>query len=137
MRETILRMHVWLVATLIPLLVKFLDIPALLRLAEFPGRWHPYVGIPAETIAGIVDRRLANPCHMRRRRCLRQGLTFFHFLHLAGIPAEITFGALGPATPGRRMHAHCWVTVNGVAFDPPVGPVAVLFTHRYQPERSR
>lgn len=137
MRETALRLHVWAVATLIPLLVKFLGVPGLLRLAEYPPHWHPYAGIPAEKIVELVDRRLANPRNMRRRRCLRQGLTLFHFLHLAAVPSEIKFGALGPATSGQRMHAHCWVTVNGVDFYPPLDTVAILLTRSYHPERNR
>jgi len=136
MREILLRIHVGMVATLVPLLVECFNIPTLLRLAEFPRHWHPYAGIPVERIVAMVDRRLAHPRQMRRRRCLRQGLMLFHFLHLAGVPSEISFAALGPATSGQRMHAHCWVTVHGTAFYPPIGPAAVLFTHTYQPKRS-
>ncbi|MBM3860519.1 MAG: lasso peptide biosynthesis B2 protein [Verrucomicrobia bacterium] len=133
MRESLLRAHVWLVATLVPLLVNILDIRGLLRVAQWPRRWHPYKGVSAEQIAALVDQRLANPRNMKRRRCLRQGLTFFHFLHLAGVPSVLRFGVLGPATSGQRLHAHCWVSVNGKDYYPPLGPVAEILTHSYQP----
>ncbi len=133
MRESLLRLHVWLVATLVPLFVNLLDIRGLLRVAQWPRRWHPYKGISVEHIVEIVDRRLAAPRNMKRRRCLRQGLTLFHFLHLAAVPSVLRFGVLGPATPGKRLHAHCWVSVNGKDYYPPLEPVAEILTLSYQP----
>ena len=64
---------------------------------------------------------------MRRRACLRQGLTLFHFLKLAGWPAVLRIGVFPPGRDRRRMHAHCWVTLNGVPLSPPPEqPVATL-----------
>lgn len=134
MREVILRAHVWLVATVLPLLVQFMPFRGLLVLVERPRRWTPYRGIALERIVEIVDRRLQNPHNMRRRRCLRQGLTLFHFLRLASVPSVLNFGVLGPATANQRLHAHCWVTIQGRDLYAPLHRTfAVLLTREYQP----
>lgn len=133
MREAILRAHVWLVAIVLPLLVRFVPIRGLLVLVEQPRWWDPYRGIAPERIVEIVDRRLQNPHNMRRRRCLRQGLTLFHFLRLAAVPSVLNFGVLGPATAGKRLHAHCWVTISGRDLYAPQHPFVVLLTREYQP----
>jgi hypothetical protein len=122
-----LRGHIWLLATLILLLVKIIPLKQLLRLLTPPPRFKPYAGTPPEEISRWVAHRLRQPRHMRRRACLRQGLILFHFLRLAGWPAVLHIGVFPPRLDARRMHAHCWVTLNGVPFSPPPEqPVATL-----------
>ena len=128
--EAPLRAHVWLVATLLPLLVRVLPLKALLRLMTPPGWWRPYRAVPSERIAAAVARRLKHPHNMRRRACLREGLTLYHFLRLAGVPAVLQFGVYPPELDPGRMHAHCWVTVDGVPVSAPPGqPAALVLTH--------
>ncbi len=125
----ILRGHVWLLATLIPLLEKFIPLKWLLRLLTPPPRFQPYAGTSPEEISRLVTHRLREPRNMRRRACLRQGLTLFHFLKLAGWPAVLRIGVFPPGLDRRRMHAHCWVTLNDVPLSPPPEqPVATLLT---------
>jgi hypothetical protein len=133
MRDFPLRSHVWLVATLFPLLERLLPLRGLLWLAERPGGWTPYRGVAAERIIALIAHRLRNPYYMRRRRCFRQGMMQFHFLRLAGVPVVMHFGVLGPATSGQRLHAHCWVNIDGHDVHPPTGNVAVVLTRSYQP----
>ncbi len=124
-----LRAHIWLVATVIPLLDKLLPMKPLLVLLTPLGVFRPYAGTPANDIAGLVARRLRQPRHMRRRACLRHGLTLFHFLRLAGWPAVLRIGVFPPSVDRRRLHAHCWVTLDGVALSPPPEqPLATLVT---------
>jgi len=62
---------------------------------------------------------------MKRRRCLRQGLLTYRFLMLAGIDAVVRFSVY-PDRPGDpRMHAHCWVTVDGKCVTFPAGDASV------------
>jgi hypothetical protein len=130
MTEVVLRAHVWLVATLLPLLVRVLPLKALLRLTTPPARLRPYGRVAADRIVAAVDGRLRNPRNMRRRACLRHGLTLYHFLRLAGVPAVLEFGVYPPELDPGRMHAHCWVTVDGVAVSAPPGqPAAVVLRH--------
>ena len=123
----VLRGHIWLLATLIPLLEKFVPLKWWLRLLTPPARFKPYASTPPEEISRLVAHRLREPRNMRRRACLRQGLTLFHFLKLAGWPAVLHIGVFPPSLDSRRMHAHCWVTLNGVPLSPPPEqPVATL-----------
>lgn len=132
MAEHILRMHVWIVATAVPLLVRLFPMRTLLRLATPRRRWRLYAGVTGERICLAVQSRLANPRMMRRRACLRQGLMLYHFLRLAGIPAVLNIGAWPPGRDARRLHTHCWVTVNDEPIaeaDPADIPPGVLLSY--------
>jgi hypothetical protein len=132
----LLRGHIWLLATLIPLLEKFIPLKWLLRLLTPPSRFKPYGGMPPEEISRLVAHRLRRPRNMRRRACLRHGLTLFHFLRLAGCPAVLHIGVFPPRIDSRRMHAHCWVTLNDVCLiPPPEQPAATLLTCGMAEER--
>ena len=129
-KRFILRGHVWLVATLIPLLVRVLPLRYLLRLLTPPARFRPYRDVDLDEVRRLVARRLAEPRNMRRRACLREGLTLFHFLRLGGKPAVLQFGVLPVPDAARRLHAHCWVTVDGqAASEPAAAPSATMLVH--------
>ncbi len=130
MKKCMLQVHVWLLATSIPLLVKFVPLKRLAKLLTPPGRLTPYRGVPAELIAETVHRRLKTPRNMKRRSCLREGLVLFHLLKLAGIPAVMHFCVYQQQDNSPRMHAHCWVTVDDSAISsPPTLPHVILFVH--------
>jgi len=131
---TFLRLHVWLVAFFMPLLVRLIPLGALLRLLTPPKRLCPYRGLQASEIVRAVSRRLAEPVNMRRRACLRRGLVLFHFLRLAALPATIHFAVYPPGDPAGRMHGHCWVTLDGKDMsEPPEQPYARVMVHGEQP----
>jgi hypothetical protein len=135
--DGVLRAHVGLVATALPLLVRVAPLKVLLRLMTPPARFQPYRGVPAGRIAALVARRLLRLRHMRRRACLRHGLVLYHFLRLAGVPAMLQFGVYPPDVDPGRLHAHCWVTVDGVALtEPPGGRSAVLLAHGGAAEKT-
>jgi len=119
--------HVWIVATLIPLLDRWLSLRRLLAVATPPARLRPYRSVPVERIVQVVLRRLRNPHHMRRRACLRRGLMLFHFLRLSGRAAALHIGMLNNAD-APRLQGHCWVSLNGrpVAETPPADLAALL-----------
>jgi hypothetical protein len=125
-----LRAHVWIVATLIPLLVKFIPLTALLHLLT-PKRKSPvYRCVPIEQITQVVGRRLSNPIHMRRRACLREGIVLFHFLRLVGYDAVMRFAVYPPSDDESPMHAHCWVTVGEKDIStPPEEPYRTIMVH--------
>ncbi|MCJ7544163.1 MAG: lasso peptide biosynthesis B2 protein [Phycisphaerae bacterium] len=130
LRLLLLRAHIWLVATLIPLLVKFLPLKRLLRLLTPPARLALYRSIAWQEIAERVAQRLKNPRNMRRRSCLRHSLTLFHFLRLAGYPAVLRIGVYPQNQPCPRIQAHGWVTLHDMVLTwPPKSPVAVVLTH--------
>ena len=132
-RKLILRAHVWLLATLLPLLVKVMSLQRLLRLLTPPERFKPYAGVPPERIVAVVARRLRQPRHMRRRACLRKGLLLFHVLCLSGTAAVLHVGVFPPDGESSRMQAHCWVSVDGHCVSgPPEGQVALGLTYSAQ-----
>jgi len=131
MRAGALRVHVWLAAGVMPLLVRLLSLRALLRLLD-PPRWlRPYAGLSDERIVAAVERRLRNPRNMRRRACLRKGLVLYHFLRLAARPAELRFAVYPRPDERGRMHGHCWVVLAGrCLMPPPDRPAAILCDNR-------
>ncbi|MCK4601295.1 MAG: lasso peptide biosynthesis B2 protein [Phycisphaerae bacterium] len=126
----ILQAHVYLVASLIPLLVNLFPLKKVLRLLTPSRRFQPYRDAGSEEIAAIIRRRLRDPANMRRRSCLREGLMMFHFLCLAGKPTKLQIGVYAPRADQKRTRAHCWVMLNGECISsPPREPVAVVLTH--------
>ena len=129
-RYLLLRAHVWALATVVPLMVRLVALPRLLRWLTPPAELCPYRRFPVDRIVTVVRRRLANPRNMRRRACLREGLVLFHFLRLSERPAELHFGIYPTPDKIGRMHAHCWVTLGGDSVSTPPGdPHAVLLVH--------
>jgi hypothetical protein len=128
--EGILRAHIWLFATVVPLLVRFLPLGALLTIVTPIRWWRPYRAFSPERILELVRRRLASPRVMKRRACLREGLTLFHFLRLAGQPAFLQIGVYPMDPAGGQGHAHCWILLHGQIFaSPPSREAAVVLTH--------
>lgn len=117
MRCLILRLHVALLAVLIPDLSRIVSLRVLLRLftPRRPGRL--YAGLSEQRITALIVRQLRNPWRMRGRRCLRVGLLTFYFLRLAGVSAELRFGVF--TRGGPRELAHCWVTFQGQCLTEP------------------
>lgn len=107
------RLHIALFTFITPLLVRLFPLRILLRLVTPPSGITPYRKMPPERIVAAVKRRLAAPRMMRRRACLREGLTAFHFLSLAGYSPELRFCVYPPDPSQRHMHAHCWVVLDG------------------------
>jgi hypothetical protein len=109
----VLRGHVWIFAAVLPALVWLMALRRLVRLLSPARVFRPYAGLGADEIVAAVARRLAHPWVMRRRPCLRQGLTLMHFLRLAGLAAELHVAIYPPSNDPRRLHGHCWVSLDG------------------------
>ena len=123
-------MHIWLVAAAIPLLTKLLPLKRLLRTLTPKGECQLYRSVLPERIAEMVQNRLRRPRQMRRRKCLREGLTLFYFLRLAGAPAKIHVALHNPKDNTKRIRAHCWVVLDGLAMTEPIkGPNTTILTY--------
>jgi hypothetical protein len=123
--SAILTAHVWLVASVVPLLVRIFRLTTVLGLVTPPRALKPYRGLDVETMTHCVQRRLARPVWMKRRACLRHSLVLFHFLRLGGRDARMHIAAHDPAADSRRLHAHAWVTLDDQALSPPPEATAV------------
>ena len=129
LRELALRLHVRAVVSSIPLLVHTLPLKTVLRLLTPPSRWQPYRRLEPGAVQAAVRRALRNPWHMKRRRCLREGLSLFHFLRLSGRPAVLHFAIYPPPGHGARITGHCWVECEGSPISsPPDGPHVELLS---------
>jgi len=126
----LLVIHVWIVATTIPLLDRFLTLERMLRLLTPKRPFQPYRGADPDLIAEIVRRRLRRPVHMHRRACLRLSFVLYHFAHLAGIDAVFRVAVFPPSADPKRLHAHSWVTVGERCLsDPPQGHAAEVLCY--------
>ncbi len=131
MRLQLLKMHVYIVSVMIPLLDNIFGLKQILKVLTPSAGREPYKGIPAEKICEVVADRLKKPLLMKRRKCLRHGFTLFHFLCLSGAPAVLHIGVFARKGYDKRMTAHCWVTCYGRNLSPePQEAVAVVLTHR-------
>lgn len=110
-RLWLLRLHLGMLASILPDASRIIPLPQLLRLFTpmRPSRF--YTGISEEQLMAILQRRLSHPWRMRGRSCLREGLLGFYFLRLLAVPAELHFGVFEEARD--RELAHCWVVVEG------------------------
>lgn len=126
----VLRAHVWLLATLIPLLDRLMTLPKMLRLLTPRRPWRGYRAVSASDVLAAVERRLARPRQMKRRACLRRGLVVFHLLRLTGRPARLHFGVYPQREEGDRLRGHCWVECEGqVLCTPPEPDAAEVMIH--------
>ena len=131
-------LHVWIVATVYPLLDRFLTLERVLALFTPRRPFGPYVGISPDLIAAIVHERLRRPIHMRRRACLRLSLVLYHFLRLSGAEAVFHVAVFPPSSVDqKRLHAHGWVTVGGVCLCEPLRERAVEILTYGPPVASR
>ncbi len=131
MKLQLFKTHVYIVSVLIPLLDNIFGLKQILKVLTPPTRCEPYKGIPAKKICDIISKRLKKPLLMKRRKCLRHGLTLFHFFCLSGLPAVLHIGVFEHKEYDKRMDAHCWVTCDGKSFSPePQEDVAEVLTYR-------
>ena len=127
--KIVLAIHVWIIAAMIPLLVRVLSLKTILKVFTPSPLFRPYRGMSAEDLAGAVKKRLRRPVYMVRRACLREGLLMFHFLRLAGLEATLHI-SIQPKEVFGRFLAHCWVTLPGKTVSTPPGlKMAELFSY--------
>ncbi|TPI20587.1 lasso peptide biosynthesis B2 protein [Mesorhizobium sp. B4-1-1] len=110
--RVLFRVHLWLSARLMPVLVGQRDFEGVLRLAPLQSP-APYRDLPWTYIVHRVKRTVRRPWLMRDRRCLREGLLGFRFLRMAGLDPELRFGVDASSMREPRLSAHCWVCLDG------------------------
>jgi transglutaminase superfamily protein len=119
-----LRVHVALLALIVPPLATLLPLRKLLDLVTPKRSIAAYRNLSPSEFAAAATRRLRHPWVMRRRRCLREGLIVFHLLRLAGVPAALHFAVY--RFDQHRSLAHCWVVVADACVTQPAPPSAAL-----------
>ncbi len=116
----VFRVHLQIYLVWILLLDKVAPIHRMARMATPPLWWRPYRSLSIEQILQAVQKSLRNPKYMKRRFCMRFGLTLYHFLRLSGREAVVHFSLASPTLDPDRLHGHCWVSLHGQPVaDPP------------------
>jgi len=127
--KVVLAIHVWIIAAIIPLLVRILSLKRILEIFTPSHLFRPYRGISSEELTSVVNDRLKHPVCMVKRACLRKGLMMFHFFRLAGLEATLHISVYPRSVSGRFL-AHCWVTSYGKTVSSPADPdTAPLFSY--------
>src|ERR1051325_2355012 len=101
------RVHLWLSARLMPVLVGRRDFESVLKLAPLQSP-APYRDLPWTYIVHRVNRTGRRPWFMRDRSCLREGVPGSRSRRLAGPDPELRFAADPKSMPEPRLSAHCW-----------------------------
>lgn len=109
--RALFRLHLWLSARLMPVLIGQRDFETVLKWAPLQAPT-PYRGLPSAYIVASVNRTVRHPWLMRDRRCLREGLLGFRFLRMAGFDPDLRFGVDAKSMQEPRLSAHCWVCLD-------------------------
>lgn len=127
MRQPFLLARIGLLAAVLPLLIRCIPLPTLIRCLQPARRRWPHA---ERREALYYTRRI-----MRlgkgpfRRNCLRESLILLHLLGTSG--QEVRF-CLGAKKETGELHAHAWLELDGVPFTDPLSPrreYRLLYTH--------
>jgi hypothetical protein len=122
--EVLLFVRIFLLATILPLLIKHLTIPRLLKLLTPQNSNSGRISGPDEIIDKIEKYTLyilSRDFWIYRNICLKRSLVLYHFLREYGIHVTLCFGVRynneGPhGAEGKKMEGHAWLLHNGDIF---------------------
>jgi hypothetical protein len=134
-----LLLRILALATVLPLLLRTLSLPRLLRWLT-PSPVRPGAKAPQpQRIARLVQRVLGLNRWVYRPNCLKRSLLLFHFLRRGGQDVRLHIGVRspGPLHAGAALDGHAWLELAGAPYLEPqaaaIGSYRV--TYRY-PERA-
>lgn len=109
-RELWLLFRLTLAAAVLPLLVRFLSLPRLVRAFDPGPVPEAYPPIDPQPIVDLTDGLLRREIAMFRTNCVKRSLLLFYFLGKAGYPTVIFFGI---SRQGDDLAGHCWLEHRG------------------------
>jgi len=99
-------------------------LPAMLaQIAAAPRPPAPDLAAGVARIARLRGLWLRRRRYRGRDTCYLRALTLFRFLDTGGRPMHIHFG-VEPDPAAGRHRGHAWITVDGIAWEPPEAVVA-------------
>lgn len=122
-REVLLFFRIFLLITALPVLVKLLPLPRLMKLLS--GRTKGSAGFGdaenyAKRTAKYTDYLLSRDFWIYRKTCLKRSLVLYHFLRPAIRDLGICFGVRTrkefPRDKCRMLEGHAWLTREGEIF---------------------
>jgi hypothetical protein len=117
-------MRIFGLITLLPIMVKYLSIPTLLK-ALTPGNnksgQNLSVDSLIEKIVKYTDYILGYNRLVYKNTCLKRSLVLYHFLRKYGIEVHICLGvkkgeSLGEIDSEKILQGHAWLTYDGNIF---------------------
>lgn len=115
--EIELFIQIFLLVTILPLLVRFLSIPKLMKVLT-PGGVKIYESHKQEKmkdkIVKFTDYILSRNLWIYRTICLKRSLVLYHFLRKIGITVHICFGVRLPNKESKdKLEGHAWLLYYG------------------------
>lgn len=117
-------MRIFGLITLLPVMVKFLSIPTLLKTLTPGGKKFSLnldVDSIIEKMVKYTDYILGYNRLVYKNTCLKRSLVLYHFLRNYGIEVHICLGvkkgeSLGGADSEKILQGHAWLTYDGNTF---------------------
>jgi len=124
LEEVLLFVRILLLATILPLLIKRLTIPRLLKLLTPQNSKSGRISGPDEIIDKIEKYTLyilSRDFWVYRNICLKRSLVLYHFLRKYGVHVTVCFGVRYNnerfhGAEGKKMEGHAWLLYKGDIF---------------------
>jgi hypothetical protein len=118
--EVELFIQISLLITILPVLIKLLSIPRLMKVLT-PGDLKAYKNADLEKtkdkIVKFTDYILGRNFWIYKTKCLKRSLVLYHFLRKIGINVNICFGVrYGEEGGKKKLDGHAWLVYNGDIF---------------------
>jgi hypothetical protein len=148
-REVLLFCRVFLLITVLPLLIRFLTLPGLMKVLTWrvPGTSGTrHVEDYRNRVVKFTDYLLSREFWIFRRTCLKRCLVLYHFLCPMFPDLHLCFGVRVTKDDGRKgrdkaLYGHSWLICNGEVFleDKPETVNKYTVTYRFPegPRRER
>jgi hypothetical protein len=119
--DVLLFLQIFLLATVLPLLVKILSIPGLMKIIT-PRNPKSGIIIDLDGIRGKIEKYtdyiLGIDCWIYKVSCLKRSLLLYSFLRKYGINVSVCFGVkykkeLSGGTNEKQVDGHAWLLYKG------------------------
>ncbi len=115
--------QIFLLVTMLPLMLKFLSIPRLMKVltpCEFKVYKNEESAKSKDKIVKFVDYILGRSFSIYKSTCLKRSLVLYHFLRKSGIGVYVCLGVRYKeelrALDAKRLEGHAWLLYNGTVF---------------------
>jgi hypothetical protein len=107
-KDLLLLLQIAALASVLPLLLRWIKLRALLRVLK---PWNRVARVEGQQVDKIVrfTNFILGKGFTGKRTCLTKSLILYHFLKRAGVNVEINFGI----RKGKGLAGHSWLTYQG------------------------
>ena len=107
-KDLLLLLHIAALAFLLPVLLRWVKLPTLLKVLK---PWNRVAPVGREQVDKIVrfTNFIVGKGFAGKRACLKRSLLLYHFLKRAGVNVEMNFGI----RKEKELIGHSWLTYQG------------------------